>query len=302
VWLVMSCAGAGFAQNLGDVARQERERKKEQAPVATYVYTNDDLKRPHILVPEDQERVLAARRIAADPTVQVSQAVGAVVAPALPDLVFPSSAGPAVAETALPAPAVPAPVSTPTLSAPALPNLASAVPVEGVTVRPESSLQANSPRAASATNRAPSHELFVRASEKKIVRARAAGNSTSRSGYSRPQARRAILEREPVSLRADGLVTVERGDSLWKLAKRYLGKGARWRELAILNTQISNADVIHVGEWVRLPGGDVPTDRQIAAAHAHGSEKMKGAQASAVTPAPAAGAFVQLASQQRFEP
>src|SRR5580692_4301263 len=83
VWLVLFCAGASFAQSLGDIARQERERKKEQLPRATYVYTEDDLKKEHILVPEDQARVLAARRNAFTPAVQVAQ-LPAPSVPALP--------------------------------------------------------------------------------------------------------------------------------------------------------------------------------------------------------------------------
>ncbi len=47
----------GFGQSLGDIARQERERKKDQATHATHVYTNDDLKKSRILLPEDLARV-----------------------------------------------------------------------------------------------------------------------------------------------------------------------------------------------------------------------------------------------------
>src|SRR5271168_1632892 len=73
VSLILLCAAGSFAQSLGDIARQERERKKEQPPRATYIYTEDDLKKEHILVPEDQARVLASRRNASNPAVQVAQ-------------------------------------------------------------------------------------------------------------------------------------------------------------------------------------------------------------------------------------
>ena len=62
VALFLSCATACFGQSLGDVARQERERKEQEPRRSNYVYTNDDLKRPHILVPEDQQRVLARKK------------------------------------------------------------------------------------------------------------------------------------------------------------------------------------------------------------------------------------------------
>src|SRR5579862_5797057 len=45
------------SQSLGDLARQERERKMNQPHVATHVYDNDDLAKPQILTPEDQARV-----------------------------------------------------------------------------------------------------------------------------------------------------------------------------------------------------------------------------------------------------
>jgi nucleoid-associated protein YgaU len=50
-------------------------------------------------------------------------------------------------------------------------------------------------------------------------------------------------------------VRVERGDSLWKLAKFYLGSGTRWRELAALNPEVTNPDVIRTGERIRVRVG-----------------------------------------------
>jgi nucleoid-associated protein YgaU len=48
-------------------------------------------------------------------------------------------------------------------------------------------------------------------------------------------------------------VRVRRGDSLWKLAARYLGRGERWKELYSANRQLKNPDLIQVGEGLRLP-------------------------------------------------
>lgn len=48
-------------------------------------------------------------------------------------------------------------------------------------------------------------------------------------------------------------VRVERGDSLWKLAKEHLGRGSEWPQLARLNPEIIDPDLIHVGQWIRLP-------------------------------------------------
>lgn len=72
-------ASASYGQSLGEIARQERERRKQEPRQSTYVYTNEDLKRAQILVPEDRERVLARRNESA-PEIQAR----AVEIPALP--------------------------------------------------------------------------------------------------------------------------------------------------------------------------------------------------------------------------
>jgi nucleoid-associated protein YgaU len=291
VSLTLFCAASNFAQSLGDIARQERERKKEQPPRATYVYTNDDLRRWHILVPEDKARVLAARNSASTPAVQVAQ---------------------------IPVPASPVPVSAPPVPAPALPVSASteaftptpaplktspepeALPEDSARNRPQTQLSTQS-----VVTSVPSEALLSppapKKAPKKTVRPAIATGLVSGSDFSRHHLHRAILEREPADsgLAASGMsavITVERGDSLWKLAKRYLGKGARWRELAALNTQILNANVLRVGEWICLPAGDLQTARQtiIPRARAPGSI----AQASSPITSPSVALTAQIASRR----
>jgi nucleoid-associated protein YgaU len=48
-------------------------------------------------------------------------------------------------------------------------------------------------------------------------------------------------------------VLVQAGDSLWKLAERYLGKAERWTELAKLNPQLMNPSLIRPGQPIHLP-------------------------------------------------
>jgi nucleoid-associated protein YgaU len=57
VSLVLSTGAPNFAQSVADAARQERERKRQLALHAIHVYTNEDLSKPHILVPEDEARI-----------------------------------------------------------------------------------------------------------------------------------------------------------------------------------------------------------------------------------------------------
>ena len=53
------------------------------------------------------------------------------------------------------------------------------------------------------------------------------------------------------ALSAARLKEVQKGDSLWKIAKNLLGDGKRWTEIAALN-QIENT-VIHTGQFLKLP-------------------------------------------------
>jgi nucleoid-associated protein YgaU len=53
--------------------------------------------------------------------------------------------------------------------------------------------------------------------------------------------------------RAVTAVQVQRGDSLWKLAERHLGRGSRWYQLSALNPAIADPQRLNVGQWIRLP-------------------------------------------------
>jgi nucleoid-associated protein YgaU len=47
---------------------------------------------------------------------------------------------------------------------------------------------------------------------------------------------------------------VERGDSLWKIAKRHYGDGEKWRKIYEANRdQIKDPDLIHPGQKLRIP-------------------------------------------------
>ncbi len=48
-------------------------------------------------------------------------------------------------------------------------------------------------------------------------------------------------------------MTVQRGDSLWKLAEQNLGKGLRWRELLSANPSITDPNHIVAGSQIVLP-------------------------------------------------
>jgi len=51
---------------------------------------------------------------------------------------------------------------------------------------------------------------------------------------------------------AENTIRVQRGDSLWKLAQQHLGNGTRWHEIAALNPEIADPNVIQIGEELRI--------------------------------------------------
>lgn len=309
--MILVCAAASFAQDLGEIARQERERKKDQPDRATYVYTNDDLRREHILVPEDRERALAAREAATKPATQVAQ----VPASAAPTTTSVANAAPASASIATRTAPAAIPIATPHASASVatskVPASTPAMPASGPVASPSSAPQVAAAKSVTPeAKQSPLEAILQLVHEQEISFREAAARKHSREHrpaqtvateipagdgheprparpvewapeekkkaarretpeYSVPSralptaSRRPPARLEPVDVGVTDIVTIEPGDSLWKLAKRYLGSGARWRELAALNTQLLNANVLHVGEWICLPEGNLQNVRRI---------------------------------------
>lgn len=60
--------------------------------------------------------------------------------------------------------------------------------------------------------------------------------------------------RDASSSPSAGTYTVKRGDSLWAIARTYLGNGARYKEIFNLNKdKIKNPSLIYVGQVFKLP-------------------------------------------------
>ena len=69
-----------------------------------------------------------------------------------------------------------------------------------------------------------------------------------------------VVTDEKADIRLESAVTEEkthtvvRGDCLWNIAKKYLGKGSRWNEIYQLNRDIiKNPDLIYAGQIIKLP-------------------------------------------------
>ena len=59
---------------------------------------------------------------------------------------------------------------------------------------------------------------------------------------------------EPSAQPQDRIYTVQKGDSLWRIASKELGSGKRWQEIYELNrSAISNPSLIYIGQELKLP-------------------------------------------------
>jgi nucleoid-associated protein YgaU len=219
VGLLLS-AGPIFAQDLGNAARQERDRKHNLTRHSGHVYTNEDLKRAQILLPADKERMLAARRNAM--TLELQAAVNPDSAPANPTVTLPSKSD----VLNLPLPIVKFPVVTPFAN-----------------VTPGSSfLPPMKVRRTKKFHPETNDFVFSDTLKKKSLPAPAEQKLNANSSEE---------------------VRVAAGDSLWKIAARVLGNGARWHELAAINPEISDPNIIRTGEWIRLSANDSTIGKEV---------------------------------------
>lgn len=66
---------------------------------------------------------------------------------------------------------------------------------------------------------------------------------------------------------ASAAYTVEKGDTLWGIAKEYLGSGFRWNEIYEANKdQIKDPNLIYVGQELAIPGSEEPAGEEPAPA------------------------------------
>lgn len=318
--LLCSCLLFGAAQcraqetqDAAEAARQERARK-EQPKQSKHVYTEDDLGRPKILTPEDEERFAAQRRqllsspdqqpqVSLDASADLPQlplgdiarryrdAKRAVQAPTPFHLPFdePSFAAP---EVSIPIVAPP----RPNLS-PVRPSLAPSHPhaVPAPSLSNSAPLHRVDPFARRSTPATPSPLTGV------APTAREAQPSVSRptpvlvdprpnlipgtsSKIAPPKVAPrtfAPLATQPNLLPSNALpaapapsvtpkiavapgtasapssplhtVTVQPGDSLWKIAQQKLGRGSRWHELLAANPGIVDPNRLATGTEVIVP-------------------------------------------------
>lgn len=229
------------AQTMGDLARQERERRARQPRCAARVYTNEDLARPQILDRKDRACLDAARLTAPAVTPYLETAVSTV----------------AGFETRLP--------DTPLALIAPRDRLMKEARLAREARWAQEVKWARESRGTKPLRATPTALQLEPASE---VRTHVIEQPVPTPGIAPtlPVGRPVRIEFAPavrVIVPADDTATdtqtaprtiqVRRGDSLWRIAARFLGDGTAWRRVAAANPQITNPNLIHIGEVIELP-------------------------------------------------
>lgn len=263
------------AQDAAEAAPQERARKGAQSKQPKHVYTDEDLRRSRILTAEDQAKV-EARRKAETPTPsdrsKPQDALDATAAPAelpLGDVARrfreqkqarqSRSVTPfhlPMSEPALAAPVIPlqpklsptrpaAPVHPPAMNSgpvrrvdPFAKRLSPIAPPPIPSRRPVAVVPPSAPLPAPAPSASAARKPL-----------------TPDPAPSPVQPKTSTDARRPVPSQSQPLrvITVQPGDSLWKLAEENLGTGSRWQELLSVNPDITDANRIAAGTRILLP-------------------------------------------------
>lgn len=274
VWIVcFSTLGveASLAQNLGDVARQERERQKNLPRATRHVYTNDDLGRRQILVPEDRARFEADRKypsqlftpesspVMREATHQREEPLGDVarryrLQKQLEEMLDADKTD--VLPGGKPA------LASPTATRPA------AVPIRGpfrmeprLTRQPEFQ-KLPTPFGGERIRVKPGDSLWALAQQRlgngSLWRKILAANPQLKNPNLIRAGEWIRLPQEEATSPMASEVRVHKGDTLWKLARANFGNGLAWSCIARANPMIPNANVIYSGQLLTLPARCAP--------------------------------------------
>jgi nucleoid-associated protein YgaU len=244
------------AQDAAEAARQNQARRAKEHRPPEHVYTNDDLKRAHILTPQDQARVEARKKNSPPPA--------AVQPPQTLDAGSPTESLGEVArryrrenaareaEQVLKKQPSRFPLKLPTTSlATPKPFVAPGNAVRWPMIRNNRGISTPGPsRVAPA---APSPASVV---PRGFPTPRYSPAPKRISPFApRPLVAPALPSRSIPAVNGNELrrVIVKRGDSFWKLSREYLGRGARWQELLAINPGWSDPHRLTAGSEIFVP-------------------------------------------------
>jgi LysM repeat protein len=208
---------SGFAQSLGDVAREERERREEVSR-RRRVYTNEDLARTRVAVRESREEATPA-----DSSAAVADQKPAEQNSSLPlTIIWPND-----------------------------------VPLGDVArfYRKQKELESVQ-EMEFAIQEPPILDLDFLLPTPLASPLPDFSTNFSNEFLPPPSVREPAWNQsvEPANAEPEGTVRVERGDTLWKIAARHLGDGKAWPKLAEANPELKDPNRIHAGRVLRLPG------------------------------------------------
>lgn len=273
---VVLSAGVSLAQSLGDVARQDRERRS-QLPQHARVISNDDLKQEHILDAAHHQTSSAAEDLAtqdvATPTAVSARRSAASVGANVPLWGVAEQPGFSLGAYAR-----------------ALRQERSQREQQNAAVQQPGSEPAKSFSASIRSNNEAGSPVVT--------------NSQSEKWNSAELSVRVIRNHAAAGMSADGskivthpleidpgppLVRAARGDSLWRLARVHLGDGRLWPMLWESNPEIRNPGRLMIGQLLRIPA------RQLNFAKLQGGKKLAASRRELVRRA----GVIQVALAQR---
>src|ERR1700730_5085470 len=276
--LLCSCLFAGAAQcrsrapqDVAEAARQESTRK--DATKTTPVYTDEDLRRARILTPDDEARAEARRQqqpahveeqvqAPIDADGQLAQLPLGDIARryrnAKPAAQVPDPFHLPLDEPVFAAPVITVPLATsrPSFS-PAHPNpapsrhntvVAPALSSPSPLHRVDPFMRRLAPPAPNALR--PKVAPPIAPSVRPPTVAPATTSTAPKASVAASIAPQPAVKETPLLLRT---VTMQRGDSLWKLAKQNLGRGSRWPELLAANPGTTDFGGIAAGTEIVVP-------------------------------------------------
>jgi nucleoid-associated protein YgaU len=259
VFSVLILSGCAFvaatrcqAQDAAEATRPERARKSAEPKKSKHVYTDEDLRRSHILTREDQAKVEAKKDKQAPLTPGDEKAQDAWDATSTPAEVPLGDVARRLREQkqargSRSAGAFHLPTGDSALAAPVVrPPLMNSGPVRRV----DPFAKRLSPVAPMIPPRRPPMEVSPSTAVPSTGRKPNRDLSPSTVQPRTPIGGRPAVPSEREQLR---VITVQPGDSLWKLAEHNLGDASRWRELLAVNPEIADADRIAAGTRIFVP-------------------------------------------------
>jgi nucleoid-associated protein YgaU len=233
------------AQDVAEAARQEKARKAAQGKPKSKVYTDEDLKQPQILTPEDRARAQSGKK---DPVYSPNQlppqSVDAINDPPSESLgeiarrYRREKAARQAEEAAKSQSPFKMELPKAALAAPVLPRVAPAMPPASSRRDPFSRALVSAAPHGAVSGVAPAAAVPVTVAPR--VASPLVPNSAPKSELAG-------------SLKTGTVVTIQSGDSLWKLARQYLGRGSRWHELLAVNPGLPDPNLIQPGKVLVIP-------------------------------------------------